>query len=145
MKKILLLLMFLVVVNANSQRFSKNENQQLSEHNNFLEKTSITKLHLNLIFTALMHENKFSKNKIAILRNYEVLNDYTFSRDRFSFEVVDKAGIAQNNVDKVLFWRMDLSSDKAHYEFYLSTAEVSNEKLSFLFILENGKWTLKQN
>lgn len=145
MKQILLLLMSLLFLNANSQRFSDNENRQHSENNSYLEKTSLTELHLNLIFTELLRENKFSKNKIAILRNYEVLNNYTFSKDGYSFEVVDKAGIELNNVDKVLFWRMDLTSDRAHYEFYLSTSEVKTQKLSYLFVLEQGKWKLKQN
>ena len=85
--------MSLLFLNANSQRFSDNEYRQHSENNSYLEKTSLTELHLNLIFTELLRENKFSKNKIAILRNYEVLNNYTFSKDGYSFEVVDKAGI----------------------------------------------------
>ena len=137
--------MSLLFLNANSQRFSDNENRQHSENNSYLEKTSLTELHLNLIFTELLRENKFSKNKIAILRNYEVLNNYIFSKDGYSFEVVDKAGIELNNVDKVLFWRMDLTPDKAHYEFYLSTSEVKTQKLSYLFVLEQDKWKLKQN
>lgn len=145
MKKNLLLFMSLLCLNANSQRFPAKGNPHLSENTHHLEKTSITKLHLNLIFTALLQENKLSKNKIAILRNYEVLNDYSFSKDRYYFEVVDKAGIELNNVDKVLFWRMDLTSDRAHYEFYLSTSEVKTQKLSYLFVLEQGKWKLKQN
>lgn len=145
MKHILLLLMSLLFLNANSQSFSDKENKQLSENNSYLEKTSLTKLHLNLIFTELIKENKFSKNKIAILKNYQVLNNYTFSQNRYSFEVLDKAGIQLNNVNRIIFWRMDLSSDKAHYEFYLSTSEVNTQKLSYLFVLENGKWKLIQN
>ena len=145
MKHILLLLMSLLFLNANSQSFSDKENKQLSENNSYLEKTSLTKLHLNLIFTELIKENKFSKNKIAILKNYQVLNNYAFSQNRYSFEVLDKAGIQLNNVNRIIFWRMDLSSDKAHYEFYLSTSEVNTQKLSYLFVLENGKWKLIQN
>lgn len=137
--------MLLLFLNANSQSFSDKENKQLSENNSYLEKTSLTKLHLNLIFTELIKENKFSKNKIAILKNYQVLNNYTFSQNRYSFEVLDKAGIQINNVNRIIFWRMDLSSDKAHYEFYLSTSEVNTQKLSYLFVLENGKWKLIQN
>ena len=40
---------------------------------------------------------------------------------------------------------MDLTSDRAHYEFYLSTSEVKTQKLSYLFVLEQDKWKLKQN
>mgnify|MGYP006194176637 FL=1 len=145
MKQISLFLMLLLFLNANSQSFSDKENKQLSENNSYLEKTSLTKLHLNLIFTELIKENKFSKNKIAILKNYQVLNNYAFSQNRYSFEVLDKAGIQLNNVNRIIFWRMDLSSDKAHYEFYLSTSEVNTQKLSYLFVLENGKWKLIQN
>lgn len=145
MKQILHLLLLLMFLDASSQSFSNSENQQLSDNSSHLEKVSITKSHLNSIFTELIKEKKFSNNRIAILKNYEVLKNYNFSNNGYSFEVLDKAAIQLNNVNRLLFWRMDISSDRAHYEFYLSTSDSDTQKLSYLFVLEGEKWKLIQN
>lgn len=102
----------------------------------------ITKIHLDLIFNDLISSNEFSKKQVTILRNYAFLKNYRFSNKVYSFETVEKSGIQMAIANLVVFWRMDVSSEKAHYEIFLSHSEGNTKKIAYFFVLEEGNWKL---
>ncbi|MFT7352754.1 MAG: hypothetical protein ACI9XR_002541 [Flavobacterium sp.] len=109
-----------------------------------VEDSNITKTHLNLIFAALLDKKTFTRNTINILNNYQVLKEYSLKKGSYTFQVTDKSGFNDNSTNNIIFWRMDVTDQKAHYEFFLSETNKQAIKYSFHLDLINGKWEIQK-
>lgn len=147
MKQILMFFFLQLCVITQAQDFPKigKEMQQIASIEVKSDLKAITKIHLEMIFKDLIETKKFSKKQIAILDNYEVLKDFRFSTNGYSFEAIDKSAINLTFVNRLLFWRMDVTQNKALYEFYLSNSDNDTQKLSYAFVLEKETWKLIRN
>lgn len=63
----------------------------------------------------------------------------------YSFEAMDKNAFNLFESNLILFWRMDVTSTKALYEFYVTKSENETQKLSYTFVLEKENWKLTHN
>ena len=142
MNKIIINFFLIFFFSAYPQQFTDNEITTNIELKSDIE--SIAKIHLDLIFTDLIKNDKFSKKQIVILNNYEVLKNYTFSKSDYLIEAKEKSGLNIATSNTLLFWRMDILSEKAYYEFYISHTEKETQKFSYKFLLENDIWKMKE-
>lgn len=144
MKQIFKILFLLLYISIQAQEYPKIANNLQQTVNVEIQSdfNEITKIHLDLIFNDLISSNEFSKKQVTILRNYEFLRNYRFSNKVYSFETVEKSGIQMAIANLVVFWRMDVSSEKAHYEIFLSHSEGNTKKIAYFFVLEKGNWKL---
>jgi len=144
MKQIFKIFFLLLYVSIQAQEYPKIANNLQQTVNVEIQSdfNEITKIHLDLIFNDLISSNEFSKKQVTILRNYAFLKNYRFSNKAYSFETVEKSGIQLAIANLVVFWRMDVSSEKAHYEIFLSHSEGNTKKIAYFFVLEEGNWKL---
>jgi|TARA_B100000768_G_C11280367_1_gene378239 hypothetical protein len=137
MSKIIKIFFLIFILKLYPNQFNKSQIAYGVELNQ-----DIVKSHLDIIFNELIKNQEFSKNQIIILNNYSFLENYSYSNGNYFFEAKEKSGINLDIANSLLFWRMDISTDEAHYEFYISHAENNTQKFSYKFILENGSWEL---
>ena len=103
----------------------------------------ITKAHLDGMCNALINKKAFSKSSIRILDNYGVLRGYQLNYKDYTFQVTDKSGVNSEVANQILFCKMDVVSNKTHYELNLENSETNNIKYAYFFESLNGKWNLK--
>lgn len=148
MKQFFKIIVLLFCFSLQAQEKEKTEsdylNSVLQSDTQRATKATISKEHLNAIFSDLIKKKAFSEINIKILNNYEVLNDYRFLTKSYSFEVSDKAGFDISSSNQVLFWKMDINSTKALYELYVEQSDSGNMKYTYYFELINEKWIIKQ-
>lgn len=146
MKQIFKILFLLMCLHLNAQVHSKDQKSPTTSKTNVVEKSDLdinAKVHLEAIFSDLIQSKKLSKKKIEILNNYEFLNAFNLSTKGYSFASIEKSDLNINRANQIFFWRMDISTTTAHYEFYLTTNENVSEHFSYVFEFKEGKWNLK--
>lgn len=144
--KIILLLFFsLNLSSQDSNTKMKNDSTHLNKLQNNNSIDYVTKTHLRMIFNDLIANNYFSKKQVAILNNFQELVDFKMKTNGYSFEAMDKNAFNLFESNLILFWRMDVTSNKALYEFYVTKSENETQKLSYTFVLEKENWKLTHN
>lgn len=144
--KIILLLFFsLNLSSQDSNTKMKNDSTHLNKLQNNNSIDYVTKTHLRMIFNDLIAKNHFSKKQVAILNNFQELVDFKMKTNGYSFEAMDKNAINLFAANRILFWRMDVTSTKALYEFYVTKSENDTQKLSYAFVLEKETWKIIRN
>ena len=123
----------------------KNDSTHLNKLQNNNSIDYVTKTHLRMIFNDLIANNYFSKKQVAILNNFQELVDFKMKTNGYSFEAMDKNAFNLFESNLILFWRMDVTSTKALYEFYVTKSENETQKLSYTFVLEKENWKLTHN
>ena len=123
----------------------KNDSTHLNKLQNNNSIDYVTKTHLRMIFNDLIANNYFSKKQVAILNNFQELVDFKMKTNGYSFEAMDKNAFKFFESNLILFWRMDVTSTKALYEFYVTKSENETQKLSYTFVLEKENWKLTHN
>lgn len=144
-KIIVLLFCFNLQAQEKEKTASEHSNSGFQSDPQRATKATISKEHLNAIFSDLIKREVFSEKNIKILNNYELLNDYRFINKSYSFEITDKAGLGLTNSNQIFFWRMDINSTKALYELYVKQSDSDNMKYEYSFELLNEKWIIKQH
>ncbi|MEN8816026.1 MAG: hypothetical protein ABF274_04040 [Nonlabens sp.] len=129
----------LITIVAFASLVSFGQSYQMTHDKN---RSILTTQHLNLIFSDLIEKNLFSKNTVLILDNYDVLRDCKLQKKSYNFQVVDKSRLNRVNTNNILFWRMDVSDTKAHYEFYLNKSKAKSVKYDYRLQLKNGNWEI---
>lgn len=149
MKRIVIfifLLLFSVKLSSQDAFLTTNKNtQQFANENLKSISSEITRIHLEMIFNDLIAKNHFSKKQVAILNNFQELVDFKMKTNGYSFEAMDKNAINLFAANRILFWRMDVTSSKALYEFYVTKSENDTQKLSYAFVLEKETWKIIRN
>lgn len=98
---------------------------------------------LQMIFSDLVQKSVFTSNSVLILNTYPLLANQENSRvGQVSFEIVDKVEWLVENGNTIIFWRMDVSTNQAHFEFYLSFTETQSVKFEYKFEKIGNVWQL---
>ncbi len=127
-----------VGVGKNVQRFSTSwiDNSRIIQ-------TDYDSQLLQMIFLDLVQKSVFSSDRVLILNTYPMLANQNNSRvGQVSFEIVDKAEWLVENGNTITFWRMDVSTNQAHFEFYLSFTDTQSVKFEYKFEKIGNEWKI---
>ena len=78
--------------------------------------------------------------KIVMLDTYNVLVNKRYTFNNINFVAGGKPEVANNNGVMLAFWRMDMSSTKAHIEFYYTNSKGQTTHHEYLLTKENAVW-----
>lgn len=100
--------------------------------------------HLQMMFDDLIQKNILTSKKILVLDCYPSLVGLQKNLGDYSFEAVGKPELNPSEGNTLVFWRMDLSEVRAHYEFFLGTSSQNSVRLEYFFEYVNNQWQLKR-
>lgn len=78
--------------------------------------------------------------KIVMLDTYNVLVNKRYTFNNINFVAGGKPEVANNNGVMLAFWRIDMSSTKAHIEFYYTNSKGQTTHHEYLLTKENAVW-----
>lgn len=142
--KLILILLFMFQISTNvlfanllQDNYITNSLSSKLERNDHVD-------HLNLIFQDLISKGKFSTTQVNILNNYDLLKSIRLEVGNHLFVTVDKETMISQKNNVILFWRMDVSLDYAHYELYIEDDTNQTIKYDYKFEFINNQWLLKR-
>jgi hypothetical protein len=79
-------------------------------------------------------------SKIIILDSYNDLVNKRYTFNDINFIAGGKTEVTNNNGVMLAFWRMDISTNKAHIEFYYTDSKAHTTHHEYLLTKENAVW-----
>lgn len=110
----------------------------------FMQDQQVVSQHLQMMFDDLIQKNILTSKKILVLDCYPSLVGLQKNLGEYSFEAVGKPELNISEGNTLVFWRMDLFEEKAHYEFFLGTSTQNSVRLEYFFEYVNNQWQLKR-
>jgi hypothetical protein len=77
---------------------------------------------------------------IVMLDSYNELVNKRYTFSDVNFVAGGKPEVLQNSGVMIAFWRMDISANKAHIEFYYTNSKTQTTHHEYLLTKENAVW-----